>query len=151
MRHGPAADLLPRADLAPIPGLLEFLAIVDAQNLRKVAVTNAPPRNVGLMLDAIGLADYFEDIVYGEHCARAKPHPDPYLVGLERIGLSGAGDVVVFEDSPSGIRAGVAAGLPVVALATTQAPAALEEVGACMVVEDYHGIMHLLDESGDAV
>ena len=27
--------------------------------------------------------------------------------------------------------------------------AALEEVGACMVVQDYNGILHLLDGSGD--
>lgn len=146
----PPAHPLLRADLAPIAGLRDFLTAVSEQNLRKVAVTNAPPRNVALMLDAIGLADYFEDVVYGEHCERAKPHPDPYLVGLERIGLSGTGDVVVFEDSPSGVRAGVAAGLPVVALATTQPPTALEEAGACMVVEDYHSIIHLLDWSCDA-
>ena len=118
---------------------------MDERRLRKVAVTNAPPRNVELMLAAIGLAHYFEDIVYGEHCAHAKPHPEPYLVGLQRLGLSGgSGDVLVFEDSPSGVRAGVAAGLPVVALATTQAPSALKEVGACMVIEDYHDIMSLL-------
>eukprot|EP00892_Ulva_mutabilis_P008639 jgi/Ulvmu1/6147/UM028_0003.1 len=132
-------------ELAPIPGLLNFLRAVDAHDLRKVAVTNAPPRNVELMLAAIGLADYFEDVVFGEQCMRAKPHPEPYLVGLQRLSLSGAGDAVVFEDSPSGVRAGVAAGLPVVALATTQAPAALEAVGACMVIEDYHGIMPLLE------
>lgn len=103
------------------------------------------------MLQAIGLSGYFEDVVYGEHCTHAKPHPEPYLVGLQRLGLSGDGDAIVLEDSPSGVRAGVAAGLPVIGLATTQTPAALEAVGACMVVQDYNGILHLLDGSEDVV
>jgi beta-phosphoglucomutase-like phosphatase (HAD superfamily) len=106
-------------------------------------VTNAPPQNVEFMLAAIGLSDYFEDIVYGEHCPRAKPHPDPYLIGLEKIGLS-ADNALVFEDSPSGIAAGVAAGLPVIAIATTQDSARLYEAGASLVIEDYHDVVQLI-------
>ena len=38
----------------------------------------------------------------------AKPHPNPYLIAMERLGVP-AHDCVVFEDSRSGVRAGVAA------------------------------------------
>lgn len=89
------------AELTPIPGLLELLSVVDSQSLRKIAVTNAPPKNVELMLDAIGLSDYFEEVVFGEHCARPKPFPDPYQLGLEKIGLT-PDCTLVFEDSPAG-------------------------------------------------
>jgi len=34
------------------------------------------------MLDAIGLKDYFDQLIIGAECARAKPHPDPYQVQL---------------------------------------------------------------------
>jgi HAD superfamily hydrolase (TIGR01509 family) len=88
--------------LKPVPGLLELLKIVDEQGLRKIAVTNAPPENAKLMLRAIGLWNYFEDIVYGEQCPRAKPFPDPYLIGLEKLGLS-KDCTIVFEDSPAGL------------------------------------------------
>lgn len=89
------------AELAPIPGLLELLRVVDSRSLRKIAVTNAPPKNVELMLEAIGLSDYFEDVVFGAHCPRPKPFPDPYLLGLEKIGLT-PDCTLVFEDSPAG-------------------------------------------------
>lgn len=94
--------MLHPSELKPIPGLLDFLSAVDKHSLRKIAVTNAPPKNVELMLEAIGLSDYFEDIVFGAHCPRPKPFPDPYLLGLEKIGL-GSDCTLVFEDSPAGM------------------------------------------------
>jgi HAD superfamily hydrolase (TIGR01509 family) len=87
--------------LAPIPGLLELLSIVDSHSIRKIAVTNAPPKNVELMLEAIGLSDYFEDVIFAAQCARPKPFPDAYLYGLEKLGLT-ADCTLVFEDSPAG-------------------------------------------------
>ena len=40
-------------------------------------------------------------MVLGEECARPKPHPDPYQVALEALGLS-PHEAIVIEDSPSG-------------------------------------------------
>lgn len=39
----------------------------------------------------------------GEECARAKPHPDPYLDAAKLIGL-GLDEVFAVEDSPSGTQ-----------------------------------------------
>ena len=49
-------------------------------------------------------------MVIGCECARAKPHPDPYLEGLSRLGLK-AEDCVAFEDSVNGATSAVSAGL----------------------------------------
>ena len=40
-------------------------------------------------------------MVLGEECARPKPHPDPYQVALEALGLA-PHEAIVIEDSPSG-------------------------------------------------
>jgi sugar-phosphatase len=48
--------------------------------------------------------------------ANGKPHPEPYLKGAQILGLAPA-DCIVIEDSPSGSKAGHAAGCKV--LATT--------------------------------
>ena len=40
----------------------------------------------------------------GEECERAKPHPDPYLVGAKNIGVA-LDEVFAVEDSPSGAPA----------------------------------------------
>ena len=42
--------------------------------------------------------------------ANSKPSPDPYLLGLERLGVA-ADDALVVEDSPRGLQAAMAAGI----------------------------------------
>ena len=46
----------------------------------------------------------------GTQVKRPKPYPDIYLLGAERLGVKPA-NCIVFEDSPTGVAAGVAAGM----------------------------------------
>jgi HAD superfamily hydrolase (TIGR01509 family) len=84
-----------------MPGLTEFLAWLEGRSLRTAAVTNAPKDNTQLMLSALHLDSYFEAVVLGEECARAKPHPDPYQQALQLLGLQ-PHEAIVIEDSPAG-------------------------------------------------
>ena len=87
--------------LQPVPGLPEFIEWLKTNNIRRVAVSNAPKPNVEAMLKAIHLEDFFEDIMLGELFERPKPFPDPYLAGLKVVGCK-KDEVVIFEDSPAG-------------------------------------------------
>jgi HAD superfamily hydrolase (TIGR01509 family) len=58
-----------------------------------------------MMLSALGLDKAFEAVVLGEECERAKPHPDPYLKGLQLLGLQ-PHEAIVIEDSPAGAHRG---------------------------------------------
>lgn len=84
------------------------------------------------MFEALGLADYFDDVISGAECARAKPFPDPYEGALSSLGLR-AEEALVLEDSPAGIRAAKGAGLAVVGLLTGQEAADLLAAGADVV------------------
>jgi len=88
-----------------MPGLTAFLHWLDSRQLRRAAVTNAPRDNTLMMLSALQLGSYFEAVVLGEECARAKPHPDPYLQGLSLLGLQ-PHEAIVVEDSPAGVCTG---------------------------------------------
>jgi sugar-phosphatase len=57
-----------------------------------------------------------EHIITADRVTNGKPHPEPYLKGAKILGLA-PGDCIVIEDSPSGAKAGHAAGCKV--LATT--------------------------------
>jgi len=59
--------------------------------------------------------DVFATTVAGDEGERTKPHPDPYLLAAERIGVPAA-QCVVLEDSHTGSRAGLASGAYVVAV-----------------------------------
>ena len=62
-----------------------------------------------------------ESIVSADRVVRGKPDPEPYRRGAELLGLAPV-DCLVFEDAPSGVQAGVAAGCRVVGvLGTTPA------------------------------
>ncbi len=57
-------------------------------------------------------------LVCAEDVARGKPSPDAYLLAAEALAAAPE-DCLVIEDAPAGIQAARAAGMAVVALATT--------------------------------
>ena len=94
-------------------------------------VTNAPGENVGAVLPALRLEDYFDAVVPAEKVRAAKPEPDPetYLTAPEKLGAE-PGEALAFEDSISGIRSAADPGVPTVGIASTQGPEPLREAGA---------------------
>lgn len=69
-------------------GLYKLKKWIEDHGLKRAAVTNAPRANAELMLSILGLTDFFEALIIGSECDHAKPHPDPYLKGLEVLNES---------------------------------------------------------------
>lgn len=120
--HGAAKEALYREMMAPqlelrlLPGLRQFLARHAAMPMG--VATNAERPNVDLVLRQAGLQHFFPVVVDGNQVARPKPSPDIYLKAAALLGVEPA-RCIVFEDSHTGVAAGRAAGMPVVALRTT--------------------------------
>ncbi|KAK4729423.1 hypothetical protein R3W88_022411 [Solanum pinnatisectum] len=123
--------------LKPLDGLEEVCKWIEDHGLKRAAVTNAPRPNAELIISMLGLSDFFELLIIGSECERAKPFPDPYLKALQELGVSPK-HVFVFEDSISGIKAGVAAGMPVVGLGLRNPEKLLSEAGATFVIKDFN-------------
>ncbi|MDQ2844687.1 MAG: HAD family phosphatase [Acidobacteriota bacterium] len=113
-----------------IEGLAEFLE--RHKDVPKAVASNAEPQNIDFVLDQYGLRRYFEIAVSGLEVSRPKPFPDIYLEAARRLGVDPQ-HTIVFEDSPTGLRAGVDAGMLVVGVQTT--PANLS--GAVLRVNDF--------------
>ncbi len=122
--------------LAPLPGLLPFLARLRSAGVRIALATAAPAENRDFVLGALGLQQAFEVVQGPEGVARGKPAPDIYLAAASRLGLEGAA-CVAFEDAVNGIRAARAAGMAAVAVLTTAAEADLRRAGASFAIRDY--------------
>jgi beta-phosphoglucomutase len=121
--HGAAKERLFRemlleADLSVcrVQGLADFLE--RYKQMPKAIASNAELANIDFVLDRLELRPYFQVIVSGHQVSRPKPFPDVYLKAAERLGFE-AGDCIVFEDSPTGVTAGLAAGMRVIAIETT--------------------------------
>lgn len=80
-------------------------------------VTSAAERLARARLGAAGLPAP-EHMIAAEMTERGKPNPEPFLLGAKRLGIAPA-HCTVIEDAPSGVAAGVAAGMRVIALTTT--------------------------------
>lgn len=136
-RHGAAKEQLWREMLLAegiakyaIPGLIEFLE--RHPNVPKAVASNAEPQNIDFVLDHYGLRRFFPVAVNGMEVERPKPFPDIYLEAARRLGVSPQ-NCLVFEDSPTGLQAGLAAGMRVIGVQTS--PADLP--GAALLVEDF--------------
>ncbi len=70
---------------------------------------------------AAGIAAEIATIVAADDVTHGKPHPEGYLIALERIGVD-AGAAIAFEDTEAGVASAQAAGLRVVAVLGTLPP-----------------------------
>ncbi|KAF9361457.1 hypothetical protein BGX26_003201 [Mortierella sp. AD094] len=77
-------------------------------------------------------------LVTASHVTRGKPHPEGYISAAQQLGLDPK-DCVVFEDAPSGIRAGIAAeAKAVIGMNTGTMPLEhLIEAGASPVISSF--------------
>lgn len=121
-------------DLPPIRGLERLLHWAENWRLRLALVTNAPKANVDHLLAMLGLE--FEVAVIAEELGTGKPDPLPYRTALRALGISPE-EAIAFEDSPSGVRSAVGAGIRTVALTTGHKVEGLEAAGAALIVGDF--------------
>jgi HAD superfamily hydrolase (TIGR01509 family) len=118
----------------PLPGLRVLWNWAGERGLGRALVSNAPRGNALYLLERLGLV--FDHIVLSEDLPAGKPDPLPYRMALQHLNLAPQ-EALAFEDSPSGVRSAVGAGLPTVALTTGHPPEALAQAGAFLCIPDY--------------
>ncbi len=94
------------------PGALDLLGALRERGVRTALVTMSYAALLPPVLTALGdLA--FDAIVTGDSVTRGKPHPEPYLTAAAQLGVAPE-DCVAIEDSPTGVRSALAAGIATV-------------------------------------
>lgn len=90
------------------PGARELLEDLRATEVQSALVTMSLRRMADTVVERIGF-DAFDVVVTGDEVLRPKPFPEPYLQAARMLGVD-ITDTVVLEDSPNGLRAGLASG-----------------------------------------
>lgn len=132
------AAIVEAGELRLRPGLAELLDQLAAAGVRLAVATTSSRANVEVLLRAtLGAAGpaRFESMVCGEDVARKKPDPEAYAVALGRLRLP-AGRCIAVEDSASGLRAALAAGIASVIVRSLYT-AAQDFSGALRVFDGY--------------
>ena len=102
-----------KKSLAFMPGFHKLHKMVK-QYYNIGLVTASPRHNLDWMRTLIELDDLFEHIISGDDTDRKKPHPEPYLTMMNRLGIEPENTVII-EDSLNGVQSGLASGAFVIA------------------------------------
>jgi HAD superfamily hydrolase (TIGR01509 family) len=101
--------------LRPMPGATELVEALADRGLRLAAVSSSERWMMDRILTGTGLERWFAATVSSDDVTEEKPAAEPYVEGLQRLGLSEDRAVAV-EDTEAGVASARAAGLAVIAI-----------------------------------
>jgi len=104
-----------------IEGVKGFIELLKENRIPIAICSGALLCEIELILEQASLRHYFEHIVSAEQVTKGKPHPQGFLMALERLNKHrkdsiDAGNCIVIEDSSWGLKAGKAAKMKTVAV-----------------------------------
>jgi HAD superfamily hydrolase (TIGR01509 family) len=138
-------------ELQPVAGVKNFIA--DFKHHAHAVASSSSPEYLAASLQRFGLAEHFGANVFSATMvARGKPDPDIFFLAASQM-KAHPDQCIVFEDSPTGVRAGRAAGMITIGLLAGSHIRAghgeqLRAAGANHVVNSYAeatALLHSLD------
>ena len=104
-----------------IEGVQEFLLMLEENNIPMAICSGSLLVEIEVMLEESGLRHFFAEIVSAEQVKKGKPHPEGFILALQKLNKNChppivAGECIVIEDSHWGLQAGKAAGMHTVAV-----------------------------------
>ena len=124
------------AHLKAVPGIIKALDMVDAVGLPYCVASNGSHDKMRTTLGITGLLPRFEGKLFSiTEVGRGKPAPDIFLHAAQRNGVVPEACLVI-EDSPTGVQAGVAAGMTVFGYGALTPARTLLDVGCHRVFYD---------------
>jgi beta-phosphoglucomutase family hydrolase len=126
-------------EIKPIDGLIEWLETLKKAGLKIGLGTAADFTNADFTVDAIEIRKYFDVIVTSDIVKEGKPSPAVYLKVADMLHVNPA-DCLVFEDTVSGIQAGLAAGMKVIGITTGLSKEAMQALPVSAIIDNYQSL-----------
>jgi HAD superfamily hydrolase (TIGR01509 family) len=130
-----------RSELKAIPGVE---AVLSTLKMPYCVASSGSHEKMQMTLGITGLITKFQGRLFSvTDVARAKPFPDVYLHAATKMGVAPSACAVI-EDSPTGVAAGVAAGMKVFGFCAHTPSQRLHEAGAHVIFESMRTLPDLL-------
>jgi HAD superfamily hydrolase (TIGR01509 family) len=110
-----AANARACAGLPLLPGVEALLRQAKQAGLQRAVASSSSCGWVDGWLGRHGIRDLLDVVVARDDVCKVKPDPELFLLAASRLRVAPAG-CLVFEDSPNGMRAALAAGMRCVAV-----------------------------------
>ena len=121
--------------IKPLSGLIDFLEVLKNKGIPMAIATSGIQPNIDFMFEEVPIKQYFTEVVNSSHISKGKPDPEIYLKVASLLQISPK-NCLVFEDAVVGIKSAKAAGMKVIAVATTQPKEEL--LLADVIIDDYN-------------
>ena len=107
-------EVLSKTEGQTIDGVHEFLLMLKKNNIPMAICSGSLLVEIEVTLEKSGLRHFFAGIVSAEQVKNGKPHPEGFLLALQKLNEKcrspiAAGECIVIEDSQWGLQAGKAA------------------------------------------
>jgi len=99
-------DICQRIELNLAPGANDFIGFLNSNKIPFAIATSSGWENVGFYIEKMKLEKWIplENIIFDDGSFRGKPHPDIFVKAMEKLQQTPE-NVVIFEDSPTGLKA----------------------------------------------
>jgi HAD superfamily hydrolase (TIGR01509 family) len=129
--------ILGSEQIFPVDGLNNFLDFIKELGFKIALATSAPRENISLILERLGITEYFDVIVDKTQVTHGKPDPEVYRKTVENL-KTGNDYCVVFEDSISGVSSAIRAGIRVIGVTTSHSSQELQQAGTFHNINDFN-------------
>ena len=100
-----------------LPGAL--VSINRLKEAGKFIAIGSSSKNTLLILEKLGIKEYFDAIVDGNQIKNSKPDPEVFLLGAQKMNVKPE-ECLVVEDAASGVEAGKSAGMKVLGVGSAK-------------------------------
>ncbi len=128
-----------KLEAKPIPYLPDFLSNLKDNEIKLGVATSAPRANMDLILDTLDIRNFFQSTLGSENVELHKPHPEVYLKSANNLNMDPQ-NCFVFEDSFSGVTAGLNANMNVIGVLSSHKK---EDLPVCLDYIDNYKNMNV--------
>ena len=122
--------------------------VIESMQLPFCVASSGEHEKMRTTLGITGLLPHFEGKLFSAtEVAKGKPAPDLFMHAAARSGVAPSRCLVI-EDSPAGVKAGIAAGMTVFGYAALTKPDVLRDAGAHRVFSSMSELPALIDAAG---
>jgi beta-phosphoglucomutase len=142
--YGQEKETLYRQLYAPhlneVNGVSQFLQKLKLHNIKIGLATLSDATNIQFILNGLDIRSYFDFVIGGHQITKGKPNPEIFHKSLEGLSVN-AEKSIIFEDSISGIKGGIAAGIDVIGITTTFDKDFCLSLGCLAAIGDYQELL----------
>lgn len=84
--------------------ILDLISMAKINNIKIALVTASEKSTTELFLNSLNIKQEFDLIISRGDTLKSKPNPEPYFLCFSKLNVN-ANEVIIFEDSPTGLKA----------------------------------------------